>query len=113
MGIQILQYEFLGPVQLSQWGPPMGEVIYLILRRTKDTFEIIYADQAEKTEDAEFFTKNQKFQCWLQNAGNQDNLYLAIYQAHNLEPNMRKKILDKIIQRYLPLCNEPDQNSKL
>jgi len=29
MSIQILLYEFLGPIKLSEWGPPMEEVAYI------------------------------------------------------------------------------------
>jgi len=44
MAIQILYYEFLGPIKLSEWGPPMDEVVYAIMAREKDTFKIIYLD---------------------------------------------------------------------
>lgn len=105
MTIQILQYEFLGPVNLSEWGPPMDEVIYLLLRRAKDTFEIIYAGESEKTQETDFFTKNAKFKCWIQNAGSEQNLYLSIYPMWGSKPEERKRLLEKIIDRYKPPCN--------
>ncbi|MEO9308858.1 MAG: hypothetical protein ABI337_01015 [Nitrososphaera sp.] len=105
MAIQILQYEFLGPIKLSEWGPPMAEVVYLVLRRTKETFEIIYAGESEKTEETDFFTKNDKFRCWIQNAGHEENLYLSIYPMWGSTQEDRKRILNKIIQRYRPKCN--------
>lgn len=111
MAIQILQYEFLGPIKLSEWGPPMAEVIYLILRRTKETFEIIYAGESEKTEEADFFTKNDKFKCWIQNAGYEENLYLSIYPMWDSTQEDRKRILDKIIQKYQPRCNIEASNN--
>ncbi|MDX1533798.1 MAG: hypothetical protein R3230_06315, partial [Nitrosopumilaceae archaeon] len=61
MSIQILQYEFLGPIRLSEWGPPMEKVVYLIMSRDKDRFNIIYADECEKTEKNDFFTQNDQF----------------------------------------------------
>jgi len=42
MPIQILQYEFLGPIKLSEWGPPMEEVAYILFAKNKDVFNIIY-----------------------------------------------------------------------
>ena len=36
MSIQILQYEFLGPIKLSEWGPPMDRVVYIIFSKNKD-----------------------------------------------------------------------------
>ena len=56
MTIQILHYEFLGPIKLAEWGPPMEEVVYAILARTKDRFNIIYIDETEKTDKSDFFT---------------------------------------------------------
>ena len=79
MTIQILHYEFLGPIKLSEWGPPMEEVVYVILARQKDRFNIIYVDETEKTDKSDFFTKNDKFKCWITHAGSENNLYLSIY----------------------------------
>ncbi|MEM3006477.1 MAG: hypothetical protein QXW37_01485 [Candidatus Nitrosotenuis sp.] len=111
MAIQILQYEFLGPIRLSEWGPPMAKVVYLVLRKTKDTFEIIYAGESEKTEENDFFTKNDKFKCWIQNAGSEENLYLSIYPMWDSSQEDRKRILGKIIQMYRPHCNDEATNS--
>ena len=47
MSIQILQYEFLGPIPISEWGPPMEKLVYLILSRTKDKFDIIYVGDCQ------------------------------------------------------------------
>jgi hypothetical protein len=106
MPIQVLHCEFLGPVKLSEWGPPMDKVLYLLLKRTKDTYEIIYAGDSEKTENADFFTKNDKFKCWVQNAGTEQNLYLSIYPMWDSTPEERKRLLSKIITGYKPSCNE-------
>jgi hypothetical protein len=111
MTIQILSYEFLGPIRLSEWGPPMDEVIYLLLVRIRDTFQIIYADESGKTSAADFFTKNEKFKCWLQNAGTEDNLYLSIYPMWGSAPQERQRILQKIIARFQPPCNNSNDSN--
>ncbi len=108
MTIQILYYEFLGPVKLAEWGPPMEEVVYTIMARDKDTFKIIYVDQSEKTKELDYFTKNDKFKCWLDNAGSENNLYLSIYLMTDSEEIERKKIVDKAIEKYKPICNMED-----
>lgn len=105
MTIQILNYEFLGPIKLSEWGPPMEEIVYLILSRSKDTFNILYVDQSEKTQARDFFTKNDKFKCWLTHAGSENNLYLSIYPMSNSDKNERERIVNKTISKYNPLCN--------
>lgn len=110
MTIQILSYEFLGPIRLSEWGPPMQQVLYLLLKRTKETFQIIYAGESDKTDDVGFFTKNEKFQCWMQNAGTEENLYLSIYPMWDSKPEDRQRILQKIITQFRPVCNEADKS---
>ncbi len=105
MTIQILQYEFLGPIKLEEWGPPMEKVVYLILSREGDYFNIIYADICEQTSDKEFFVKNSRFNCWTDKIGSQKLLYLAILPLFESGNDERKQILGKIILRYKPSCN--------
>jgi hypothetical protein len=38
MTIQILSYEFLGPIRLSEWGPPMEESCILFYQKTRRHF---------------------------------------------------------------------------
>ncbi|QUC65057.1 hypothetical protein NsoK4_01945 [Nitrosopumilus sp. K4] len=105
MSIQILQYEFLGPIKLDEWGPPMEKVVYLIMSRSKDTFNILYVSDCEKTEDAGFFTKNPNFKPWIDKSGSEKFLYLAIYPMFDSPPEHRKLVVSKIISHYKPLCN--------
>ncbi|MFB5619001.1 MAG: hypothetical protein ACE5RE_05345 [Candidatus Nitrosomaritimum aestuariumsis] len=106
MSIQILQYEFLGPIKLDEWGPPMEKVVYLILSRTKDSFNIIYVGDCEKTDEKNFFITNANFKCWVQKAGSENSLYLAILPMFNSPSSARIGIINKILQRYKPSCNE-------
>ena len=108
MTIQILHYEFLGPIKLSDWGPPMDEVVYIIMGRFKDIFKILYVDQSEKTKETDFFTKNDKFKCWITHAGSEDNLYLSIYPMYDSDKNNRQKIVNKTIGKYHPICNSSE-----
>ncbi len=108
MTIQILHYEFLGPIKLSDWGPPMDEVVYIIMGRFKDTFKILYVNQSEKTKETDFFTKNDKFKCWITHAGSEDNLYLCIYPMYDSDKNNRQKIDNKTIGKYNPICNSSE-----
>lgn len=106
VAIQILNYEFLGPIKLSEWGPPMDEVVFLMMRRTKDTFEVIYAGESGKTDASDYFTKSDNFKCWIQNAGSEYNLYLSIYPMWGSSSDERKRIVDQIVIKYSPTCNE-------
>ncbi len=108
MAIQILHYEFLGPIKLSEWGPPMGDVIFVIFAREKDTFKVIYIEQSEKTDKNDFFTKNEKFKCWLMHGGSKENLYLSIHLMPNSDEKDRLRIVTKAISHYKPICNMED-----
>ncbi|MSV33500.1 MAG: hypothetical protein EXS76_02075 [Nitrosarchaeum sp.] len=105
MSIQILQYEFLGPIKLQEWGPSMEKVVYLIMSRQKDSFNIIYAGDCEQTSDEKFFTSNSSFKCWTEKSGSEKSLYLAILPLFESGNDERKKILDKILVHYRPICN--------
>ena len=105
MPIQILQYEFLGPINLSEWGPPMEEVAYILFAKNKDVFNIIYVGESGKTEASDFFTKNEQFKCWLSNAGGENNLYLSIYPMWGSSQSARKQLVRKIVDKYKPVCN--------
>lgn len=105
LSIQILQYEFLGPIKLQEWGPPMEKVVYLIMTREKDSFNIIYAGECEKTTENNFFTNNPSFKCWIESHSNA-SLYLAILPMFESENYARNKVLNQVIARYHPKCNE-------
>ena len=112
MPIQILHYEFLGPIKLSEWGPPMEEVVYIIFSKNKDVFNMLYVGETEKTNALDFFTKNNQFKCWLSNAGNEESLYLSIYPMWGSNQFERKQLVNKIIIRYKPICNAVDDVSE-
>ena len=108
MSIQILHYEFLGPIKLDEWGPPMEKVVYLIFSRKKDSFNIIYVGDCEKTDEINYFKNNSNFKCWNQKAGSEDSLYLAILPKFESDQSTRKAIVHRILLRYRPSCNVDD-----
>ena len=107
VSIQILHYEFLGPVPLSQWGPPMEKIIYVIFGREKDKFNPVYAGLCEKTEDVGFFTSMDSFKCWISMAGSEQSLYLAILPVFNSDTRSRQRILGRVVSELRPPCNKP------
>ena len=105
MGIQILQYEFLGPVPLSEWGPPMGELLYAVLSRDRDRFNILHAGDCEHTDDKAFFIQHEQFKCWVEKAGSDSALYLAVFPMKDSGAQRRRTVLQRIIRSYKPPCN--------
>ena len=112
MAIQILHYEFLGPIKLSEWGPPMEAVVYIIFSKNKDVFNMLHVAETGKTEAEDFFKKNDQFKCWLSHAGNEENLYLSIYPMWESSESQRRQLENKIISRYKPICNKFDENDQ-
>ena len=108
MSIQILQYEFLGPIPLDEWGPPMEKLVFLILSRDKDRFNIIYVGDCEKTEEKSFFVQHPKFQCWTKHSASEKHLYLAILPMFESSTEKRKIVFNKIVSKYKPSCNSED-----
>ncbi len=107
MSIQILQYEFMGPIPLDEWGPPMERLVYLILAREKDKFSIVYAGDCQKTEDRAFFVQHPQFKCWADHrqTGSEKSLHLAILPMFDSTPEYRQNVLQRIIAHYRPKCN--------
>ena len=112
MAIQILHYEFLGPIKLSEWGPPMEAVVYIIFSKNKDVFNMLHVAETGKTEAGDFFTKNAQFKCWLSHAGSEENLYLSIYPMWESSESQRRQLENKIIARYKPVCNQFDDSDQ-
>ena len=112
MSIQILQYEFLGPIKLSEWGPPMDRVVYIIFYKNKDVFNMIYVAESDKTEAQDFFIKNDQFKCWMSYAGKEEDLYLSIYPMWESSQSQRNQLVKKIISKYKPVCNEVNEDSQ-
>ena len=108
LNIQILQYEFLGPIPLEEWGPPMEKLVYLILSRDKDNFDILYVGECEKTDDKSYFTQHPRYKCWIQHLGYEKSLYLAILPMFELSDDRRQNVIKKIMSSYKPTCNSED-----
>lgn len=108
LSIQILQYEFLGPIPLDEWGPPMEKLVFLILSRNEDKFNIVYVGDCEKTDDKSFFVQHPHFKCWIQQARSEKSLHLAILPMFESNDDYRQNVINKIMTHYKPPCNSTD-----
>lgn len=108
LSIQILQYEFLGPIPLEEWGPPMEKLVYLIMSRDKEKFNIVYIGDCEKTEDKAFFVQHPKYKCWMEQSGSEKSLHLAILPMFEASPERRQNVMNKIYAQYKPQCNSSE-----
>jgi len=110
--IQILQYEFLGPIKLSEWGPPMDRVAYIIFSKNKDVFNMIYVAESDKTEARIFLQKMINSSAGYHMPARKENLYLSIYPMWESSQPERNQLVKKIIARYKPICNEVNEDSQ-
>ena len=82
----------------------MDKVVYIIFKQDKSGFVPLYAGESDKTEQNDFFTQNDDFKCWIQHAGYEDFMYLSILPLWESDEPERKRIVEKIIAKYRPLC---------
>jgi len=83
----------------------MEKLVYLILSRNKDKFDIVYVGDCQKTDEKSFFTSHEKFKCWLQKSGSEQSLHLAIFPMFESSDAKRHNVIQKIIAQYKPPCN--------
>ncbi|CAI9831164.1 MAG: hypothetical protein MPI95_05315 [Nitrosopumilus sp.] len=103
MAFQILQYEFLGPVPFSEWGPPMADIVYLVLSRRDDRFDVIYAGECGHTDDRAYLVQHPEFACWSRH-GAESSLYLAVLPVTGGAP-ARARVVDRLVSHCRPPCN--------
>jgi hypothetical protein len=59
-----------------------------------------------------FFVNNSNFKCWIQAAGSDDSLYLAILPMFESNQLARKRIINKILLHFHPPCNTSNDTEK-
>lgn len=102
MALQILQYEFLGPVPIAEWGPPMENLVYVLLAADGERLSVVHAGQCAKSDDPAFFTSNPKFKCWMERAGAEKNLRVAVLPVPGDAD--RERVVRDILKKYRPPC---------
>ena len=83
----------------------MEKLVYLIMSRDKDKFNLIYVGDCEKTEDKSFFVQHSQFKCWVEQSGSEKSLHLAILPLFDSPDDYRKGVIQRIMERYKPPCN--------
>lgn len=83
----------------------MEKLVYLILSKDQDKFNILYVGNCEKTDDKSFFIQHQDFKCWVKKSGSEKSLYLAILPMFESSNIQRQNVCNKILSRYKPPCN--------
>ena len=86
----------------------MEKLVYLILSRNKEIFNIVYVGDCEKIDDKSFFAQHPQRKCWIDHSGSEKSLHLAILPLSESSSQRRKAVFHKIIASYKPFCNSSD-----
>jgi hypothetical protein len=110
MSIQFGDYLFDEPIPFGKWQPPKQPCIYAVLvhdpKVKPKPYTVVFFGESENLSDQSYFRSHIKYQCWVKQAGSEKNLYITHYRTPDAEPLTRKKILNALLNKYQPLCNE-------
>ncbi|MFQ5968998.1 MAG: hypothetical protein ACE5J2_00680 [Nitrososphaerales archaeon] len=105
MGIAISGILFDGPYSLSNWDVPRQAALYSILYKQTGNWNLAYVGESSNL-DERGISSHHKRDCWIERAGSESNLYIAIYPMPNSTEQKRKRIEAKIKIENEPPCND-------
>lgn len=103
-------YNFEGPWSLNTWNPPYKAGVYAIMCKPyplmqSDTYKIIYFGETENFAERGFPWSHHSSRCWINEAGNQFNLYVGVYYMLGSTKTQRLLVEKVLMQTYRPACN--------
>lgn len=111
MSIRWGDISFDGPYPINRWEPPYRAAIYAIMMKPDPvnksaTYRILYFGESGNLSERGFFRSHHKYECWIKNAGSENNLYIGTYLMPDSTQDERKEIEGRLISQYTPVCNE-------
>ena len=102
---------FEGPYPIIDWEPPYSDAVYAMMikpdpKNKPDTYRILYFGESSNLSERGFYRSHHKYDCWLQHAGSESNLYIGIHRMPNSTVEERRKVESKLIEQYHPACND-------
>lgn len=93
MSITYGNYLFKGPIPIVEWKPPYKAGIYTLLipdpRWDPIPYRPIYIGESGNLSRRDFIRAHRQYPDWIQLAGSEDNLYIAVYLMPNSTPGER------------------------
>lgn len=109
MSINFSSYAFSEPILLINWEPPYKAGIYAILKYASSCkpkpYRSLYFGQSSNMSERGFSNHHAR-DCWIRNAGGENQLYIATYLMPNSTDQERIKVEAKLIADYQPVCNQ-------
>lgn len=101
--------KFEGPYPITEWEPPNRAAVYAIMIKPDPvnkpkTYRIIYFGQSSNLSERGFYRSHHSYECWLEQAGKESNIYIGIYRMPNSTEEERRNIEQRLITEYEPVC---------
>jgi len=110
MNIIFEKYEFSEPTRIAKWVPPKSAGLYVILKPDLSSSPLplkpIYFGQSEDLSERGFIKSHHKYKDWIKTAGEEEHIFIAIYQMLGSTEEERKTIEAELIAKYQPVCND-------
>lgn len=111
MSIKWGNVAFDGPYPITDWDPPYRAAVYAIMMKPDPanrpkTYRILYFGESENLSERGFYRSHHKYDCWLEEAGSDSNLYIGIHLMPNSTKEERTAVESALIDEYQPTCND-------
>ncbi len=102
---------FDGPYSITNWDPPYRAAVYAIMMKPDPsnkpgTYRILYFGESGNLSERGFYKSHQKYDCWIDKAGSESNLYIGIHLMPDSTPEERRDVESALINQYKPDCND-------
>jgi hypothetical protein len=99
--------DFSDPVRLKDWEPPAKPAFYAIMKgSTKNgRYSLIYVSESGNLSERASYKSHPKYNCWIDEAGSDNNLFVGISLIPNITHDQRKRLKKHIVYRANPPCN--------
>lgn len=104
MGITISGTVFDGPYPLSGWDAPGEPAVYCVLYKQAASWHLVYVGESDNL-DAKSISSHPKRGCWIDKAGSESDLYIAIYPVPDSTQRQRRGMETMIKIENEPPCN--------
>lgn len=105
MNIAISGILFDGPYSLSSWDAPGGAAVYSVLYKQEGSWNVTYVGETSDL-DERCIAAHHERDCWIDRAGSESSLHIAVYPMPNSTEQQRKRIQVKIKFENEPPCND-------
>jgi len=102
---------FDDPTKATDWDSPKKAAVYAIMRKPDEenkptTYRIMYFGESGNLEERGFWKSHHKYECFIEKAGSESNIYVGIHVMPNSTEEKRKAVESKLLEKYNPDCQD-------